>query len=189
MFLALCGDEITAIDLMSLKTDSDNDGLTDIEEEVLFTDCNNPDTDGDGVKDLDDINPLRKPVENPTDTMKIRQAVLNEYILTGKANRKDGLLLIVASESGETQCFENLAPRVLSFNGSEYRLYEKRFLSEKGYFFKILFESITFSRDKRSAEVEFSYHFAPLAAAGYKVRLRKIDNEWVVISVIQTWIS
>jgi len=184
----LCGNVVISIDLPNLKKDSDNDGLTDIEEEVLFTDCNNPDTDGDGVKDLNDINPLRKPVETPTDTMQIRQAVLNKYIGKKKGYGQGGLL-IVASESGETRCFENLGPRVLSFNGSEYRLYEKRFRPEKGYFFKILFESITFSRDKRSAEVEFSYHFAPLAAAGYKMRLRKVDNEWIVISVIQTWIS
>jgi len=187
-FLDLCGKEITSIDLPNLKKDSDNDGLTDIEEEVLFTDCNNPDTDGDGVKDFDDINPLRKPVENPTDTMKIRQAVVNEYVGKRKGFYQGGLL-IVTSESGETQCFENLAPRVLSFNNSEYTLYKKRFRSEKGYFSNIQFESITFSQDKRSAEVEFSDYFAPGAGAGHKVRLRKVDDEWIVISVIDTWIS
>ncbi|MDQ1354747.1 MAG: hypothetical protein QG657_5056, partial [Acidobacteriota bacterium] len=186
--LDLCGKEITSIDLPNLNKDSDNDGLTDIEEEVLFTDCNNQDTDGDGVKDFDDINPLRKPVKTPTDTMKIRQAVLNEYVGKKKGFYQGGLL-IVTSESGETQCFENLAPRVLAFNDNEFRLYKKYFRPVKGCFANIYFESITFSQDKRSAEVEFSDYFAPGAGAGHKVRLRKVDDEWIVISEIRTWIS
>ena len=38
--------------------DSDYDGLTDIEEASIGTDPNNPDTDGDGVSDKNDSEPL-----------------------------------------------------------------------------------------------------------------------------------
>ncbi len=38
------------------KLDSDGDGLTDEEEDQLGTDPNNPDTDGDGINDGDEVN-------------------------------------------------------------------------------------------------------------------------------------
>ena len=98
-------------------------------------------------------------------------------------------VLIVVSESEETQAFDNLNFRVLSFNPREFKRYADWFVGEKGYFFRVYFEKIEFSTDKRSAEVEFSYYFRPLAAAGYRMRPRKIYNEWVVISTRQTWIS
>lgn len=42
--------------IITEKTDSDNDGLTDIEELKLYdTDINNFDTDGDGISDFDEI--------------------------------------------------------------------------------------------------------------------------------------
>ncbi len=44
------------------QTDSDEDGLTDDEEEELGTDPNNPDTDGDGISDGDEV-------ENGTDPL------------------------------------------------------------------------------------------------------------------------
>jgi hypothetical protein len=186
--LDLDGTEIKAINLKNLGKDSDNDGLTDREEEVLFTDCNNPDTDKDGIDDFMDLNPIRKPVKKPTESMRIREAVIKEYIgdLGGYGQ---GDVLIVVSESEETQTFENLNFRVLSFNPIEFRRYADRFGREKGYFFRIHFDKIEFSRDRRSAEVEFSYYFRPLAAAGYRMRLRKVNNEWVIISTGQTWIS
>ncbi len=40
-------------------TDSDNDGLTDIEEEQLGTNPFNPDTDGDGLKDGEEVKVYR----------------------------------------------------------------------------------------------------------------------------------
>ena len=40
------------------KKDSDRDGLTDQQEKILGTDPENPDTDGDGIIDSKDPNPL-----------------------------------------------------------------------------------------------------------------------------------
>ncbi|MBI1334523.1 MAG: hypothetical protein GC165_16770 [Armatimonadetes bacterium] len=44
-----------------LKKDSDSDGLTDIVEQWIGTDPNNPDTDGDGIPDGIDKSPMAKP--------------------------------------------------------------------------------------------------------------------------------
>ena len=56
---ALSGTEISAIysagSAGKCKVDSDNDGLTDLQENFLGTDPNNPDTDGDGITDGDEV--------------------------------------------------------------------------------------------------------------------------------------
>lgn len=52
------------------QTDSDNDGLADEIEPIYGTDINNPDTDGDGTNDSDEITLLRDPVTpGPDDTI------------------------------------------------------------------------------------------------------------------------
>ena len=108
--------------------------------------------------------------------MKIREVVIKEYLGNEKAYTQRKVLIVV-SESEETQAFDNLNFRVLSFNPREFRLYANRFKEEKGNFFRIYFDKIEFSPDKRSAEVEFSYYSRPLAAVGYRMRLRKVNNE------------
>ncbi|MDA8658167.1 Ig-like domain-containing protein [Flavobacteriaceae bacterium] len=55
------------LDPNSIPGDRDNDGLTDVEEDALGTDPNNPDTDGDGVNDKDDLEPLNPNVGLDTD--------------------------------------------------------------------------------------------------------------------------
>ncbi len=45
--------------------DSDHDGLTDIEEKALGTDPNNPDTDGDGISDGDEVKKYKTNPLNP----------------------------------------------------------------------------------------------------------------------------
>jgi hypothetical protein len=56
---ALSGTEISAIYSAGCagkcKVDTDNDGLTDLQEAFLGTDPNNPDTDGDGLTDGDEV--------------------------------------------------------------------------------------------------------------------------------------
>ncbi|WP_224372498.1 Ig-like domain-containing protein [Hyalangium versicolor] len=47
--------------------DSDNDGLTDSEEQVLGTDPNNPDTDGDGLNDGLEVSTGTDPLDDDTD--------------------------------------------------------------------------------------------------------------------------
>jgi len=52
------------------ETDSDNDGLKDWEEDLWGTDQNNPDSDGDGTLDGDEVNDSRDPtVAGPDDVI------------------------------------------------------------------------------------------------------------------------
>lgn len=50
------------LDINKITQDSDNDGLTDIVENKMMLDPNNPDTDGDGIKDSEDKNPRFKSI-------------------------------------------------------------------------------------------------------------------------------
>jgi hypothetical protein len=188
MLLGLDGTKIKAINLKDLEKDTDNDGLKDLEEEVLLTDAHNPDTDGDGMDDLMDLNPIRKSIKNPTESMRVREMVIKKFF-SDKGGYNQGDLLIIVSESEETQTFDNLEFRVLSFNPAEFKRYVERFKGEKKDFLRICFEKIEFSSDKRSVEVEFSYFPTSVTGDGHRMRLRKVNNEWVVVSWEQTWIS
>jgi len=60
-----------AAETVIAQSDSDNDGLTNAEEIALGTDPNNPDTDGDGLKDGDEVkkygtNPKNKDTDGDT---------------------------------------------------------------------------------------------------------------------------
>ena len=78
-------------DINTLAKDSDNDGLTDIVEEKLYTDKNNRDTDGDGILDNIDTNPRK--YYPRTEKTKIYEALLNEAI-NWKNKRWIGELLL-----------------------------------------------------------------------------------------------
>ncbi|MGB1979789.1 MAG: BspA family leucine-rich repeat surface protein [Flavobacteriaceae bacterium] len=54
-------------DPLSFPVDPDNDGLTNNQELALGTDPNNPDTDGDGISDLNDVEPLSGDLSLDTD--------------------------------------------------------------------------------------------------------------------------
>jgi len=53
--LGECDPNLTADDAACLPVDSDSDGLTDDEENAINTDPNNPDTDGDNLRDGDEV--------------------------------------------------------------------------------------------------------------------------------------
>jgi hypothetical protein len=114
--------------------------------------------------------------------------VINEFFSEVWVYRR-GDLLIIVSESEETQTFDNPKFRILSFNPAEFKQYVDRFSPGKEGFFHIRFDKIEFSPDKRSAEVDFSYFSASFTGDGHRMRLRKVNNEWVVVSCEQTWIS
>ncbi|MGD2090405.1 MAG: hypothetical protein PVH61_29805 [Candidatus Aminicenantes bacterium] len=187
-FLELDGTTIRAIHLKDIEKDSDNDGLKDREEEVLLTDANNPDTDGDGIDDFKDFDPIRKAIQHPSESMRVREMVIKEFFSKKRVSHR-GDLLIIVSESEETQTFDNPKFRILSFNPAEYKRYVDRFNTRKEGFFHIRFDKIEFSPDKKSVEVEFSYFPTSFTGDGHRMRLRKVNDEWVVVSHESTWIS
>lgn len=66
------------ISISDLKRDSDNDGLTDIEEDKLMLNPNSNDTDGDGIADPEDHNPRFK--SETTHENLIYKGILDEFI-------------------------------------------------------------------------------------------------------------
>ncbi len=72
-------------------TDTDSDGVPDVAEKTLGTDPNNPDTDGDGMNDLQDQKPVfaENPIKNDSTTegFKITDALVENNLdpITNKA--------------------------------------------------------------------------------------------------------
>ena len=65
------------LDLAKIIMDSDNDGLTDIVENKMLLNPNNPDTDGDGINDSEDKNPRFKSIK--TDKSIIYQTLIENF--------------------------------------------------------------------------------------------------------------
>ena len=60
-------DGTNPLDALDFPRDADNDGLTNNQEEILGTDPTNSDTDGDGINDLNDPEPLNPGADADTD--------------------------------------------------------------------------------------------------------------------------
>jgi len=69
--------------------DSDNDGVYDDDEETFCTDKNNPDTDGDGIIDSEDLSPTANPAE-PGDWKDIQEKGMVRLTFPVKAYGLDG---------------------------------------------------------------------------------------------------
>jgi hypothetical protein len=65
-------------DLSKITLDSDNDGLTNIVEEKMLLNSNNPDTDGDGIIDSKDKNPRFR--TKITAKSILYEALMNKYV-------------------------------------------------------------------------------------------------------------
>ena len=79
------------LDPNSIPGDRDNDGLTDLEEVELGTDPDNPDTDGDGVSDKNDSDPLNPNVGLDTDGDGIPDATDPDDDNDGVSDENDAL--------------------------------------------------------------------------------------------------
>jgi hypothetical protein len=66
-----------SINIPAITKDSDRDGLTDVEEEKMLLDPNNPDTDGDSIIDSKDKNPRFKSIK--TDKSIIYETLIESY--------------------------------------------------------------------------------------------------------------
>jgi len=71
-------------DLSKITLDSDNDGLTNIVEEKMLLNSNNPDTDGDGIIDSKDRNPRFK--SKKTAKSILYEALMNKYVFEDNSN-------------------------------------------------------------------------------------------------------
>ncbi len=95
----------TATPLLA-ATDSDGDGIPDTAERLIQTDPQNPDTDGDGVNDLKDKNPVfaKNPISSAgaATPFAIQEALVeNNYDPVARKDAPDHLELLVANPTNQ----------------------------------------------------------------------------------------
>jgi hypothetical protein len=89
----------------TVSDDADQDGLKDDEEKAVSTDPNNPDSDGDGLSDFDEVkiyrtNPLLKDTDG--DTFPDGEEVKNGYNPNGEGKLLNFELEKVKADAGAT---------------------------------------------------------------------------------------
>ncbi len=94
--------------------DSDNDGLKDWEEELYKTDPKNPDTDGDGYIDGEEVNSGHSPlVKSPGDALNFYPLPLGDkYNITKKVLDEETVTLIVDSYIFQKSQYINDHPEI-----------------------------------------------------------------------------
>lgn len=159
------------LSLKDLTRDSDGDGWSDIEEERLGLDPHNPDTDGDGIPDGQDVCPKFKPEpgESTNEEVQILQkAVLAEYGLT-----RSRALLLVLPDSKRFQVAGYGGPILYLNDKSEWT--KKH--AEGGIFvtWKIVMKA------ESDAVVSLNDWEGPLAAGELEIGMHKYGAEWFAI--------
>jgi len=119
------------IPLDALRRDSDSDRLTDIMEERLLTDPNNPDTDGDTLPDFIDPAPLTAK-QPSTDADFVRVAALKRLIEKSKSDwaaeaLRGGLIIIGIKTPDEIHDFPGLPAKVIHLDAANRNRYKNKF--------------------------------------------------------------
>ena len=153
--------------------DTDKDGLPDIVEARFLTDAKNPDSDGDGVADGKDSNPLTPKQKDANDTMEIRQAVFSALFAT--SNSRNAIVIVDRGEFAEQEYY--------GFAGAVLRA-----PSHREGFVNVTSIDIRY-QSKTEATARISDWEGNMAASVHEVKLKKINGKWVVIEFQLTRIS
>jgi hypothetical protein len=103
--------------LADLRKDTDADGLTDLVEQRLGTRLDVADTDGDGLKDGEDANPLVAPSKSPADREFILQSVFSA--VAGGDLEREPILVVLPKD--RWQELQGARGRVLCIDPKQYR--------------------------------------------------------------------
>jgi len=182
------------IPFAELERDGDGDGLTDLAEERLLTDRNDPDTDGDGLGDAADPLPHVAHAGGGDRRARALEAVLAKTagerwraLLVGPPGDnspvyRPGMLTLTAEETlfvtGDRTIFEPLSPgrRVIVLTPGE----EEEAAEKFGLLFTLEITLLTFDRSGDHGLVVWTSHWQ-----GGTFRLDWQDGEWVAEDV--TW--
>ncbi len=153
--------------------DSDADGLPDLVESRYGTGPENPDTDGDGVTDGRDGNPLTPAGQVAGDEAEIRQAVFSILFATCDSDYP-----IYVVPRGE-------------FADQEYRGYQGVVLrSPEIKLGRVNITGIEVEmKSPASAVADITDYEASEAASGHRALVEKVHGRWVVVDFRMTWIS
>jgi hypothetical protein len=168
------------LSIKAIAKDSDKDGWTDVEEQRLGLDPTNKDTDGDGIPDGQDVCPnysLRDEVGTDEEVRIFQKAFFATFGLGGSRH-----LLLVGADSRRVHVWGYAGPVIY---GQDVKSWSRNHQYGAVY--------VSWRIRKRISEteviVEIVDYEGPLAAGGQDVHLRKIRDEWVVISRRTTWVS
>ena len=114
---------LLTLDLVTLRKDSDGDGLTDIVEARFRTDPKKADTDGDGIPDNLDLNP-RFALPRTEKTV-IMEAVIEDYNINIYADTLSDLQILgpnYATDTTETVMIVSNSPDIQSIQPKSHRI-------------------------------------------------------------------
>lgn len=166
------------LSIKDIERDSDGDGWTDVEEQRLGLDPHNADSDHDGIPDGRDVCPDYAPSanDNDEDAQILERSFFAQFGLTGARH-----VMLVDSKSRRLQMWGYRGPVLYIPEMEKWRAEHQFGMVYVTWKIK--------SKTAIEATVELSDFEADLAAGGYEVKLRKISNEWIVVSAGMSWIS
>jgi WG repeat protein len=168
------------LSIKEMQQDSDGDGWTDIEEERLGLDAKKSDTDGDGLADGQDVCPnfsLRDEDQNDEEIKLFQKAIFVTWGLSGSRH-----LLLVGSDVKRVHIWGYAGPVIY---GQDVKSWSK------AHQYGAVYASWRIRKRQSNGDVivEIVDYEGPLAAGGQDVRLRKVGDDWVVVSRRATWVS
>jgi hypothetical protein len=168
------------LSIKEIHQDSDNDGWTDAEEKRLGLDPNNKDSDGDGLTDGQDVCPnfsLGDEDQSDEEIKMFQKAIFVTWGLTGSRQ-----LLLVGPDVKRVHIWGYAGPVIYVPDVKSW---------SKDHQYGAVYASWRIRKRRADGDVivEIVDYEGPLAAGGQDVKLRKIGNEWVVISHRATWVS
>jgi outer membrane protein assembly factor BamB len=185
----------------TIAADSDADGWSDLMERRLGTNPNNPDSDGDGLKDSQDKNPLAAPREL-TETEQVMASAFQARFQFGGGRDAVCLVrlpkniqpfelcgwdwIVIPEKNGAKSPLDDLSmkgiasvrfmmPR-MDFAGASVR-------NRSGD------EIVLWNSDHTEAKVEVDVTYGGLDGTGFEVTLKKFGDKWLVVNLQMAWIS
>lgn len=173
--------------ICDILRDSDNDGITDALEINYGANLLNPDSDGDGVPDGKDRNPLTSKSES-NDSTAVQQAVFDWLLLSTDTpgNQKGMPLYLVDLHMWiEHKDMSFTAYHQELQHSSGYIIPRKEWRSGSLNIVEFHIESM----DQKEAVVFIGTMFEPLWGSGWKCHLNNKNGRWVVYESSGTWAS
>ena len=176
-----------------LSRDSDGDGWTDLLEHCTWTDPNKADTDGDGLIDSRDRNPVCAPRDLGDEEKIIQAAFEARFIFDRFANMFSVIELPEGMKPFELYC----APWATVMRGHiKKKMCGNPLRDEAGMAITLFYNIdtdfqgkpiissqrrwILWSADRREAKVHFFTYYGACIGTGFEFVLEKIGDEWFV---------
>jgi len=182
-----------------IRVDTDHDGWTDLVEQRIGTNPRNPDTDGDGIIDSRDKNPLAAPHQPGQLEQSIAAAFEARFKFIGWGEKAPCLvnlppgmepfeltsgdwIIVTAKNIQESPLY-----KVFEHGVAVVYLYSPELgFKDKGILIANPNEYFLWNTDRTEMKLGLAVIWAGLAGAMYEMHLKKIGAYWVVLEEVQT---